>query len=147
MAQPINTTSGVVYLVGWSGTISGASLTLSGVLKLADGSAAAPSLTFTNDTDTGRYLLADGQIAESANGVIAMRIGASYGAAVNYNIGGYRFANAAGALDTGIMWDAANTLALRNGTNAQTFRAYNTYTDASNNEYAAIGWGGHRQYL
>jgi hypothetical protein len=29
---------------------------------------------------------------------------------------------------------AANTLALRNGTNAQTFRAYNTFTDASNYE-------------
>jgi hypothetical protein len=28
--------------------------------------------------------------------------------------------------------DAANTLALRNGTNAQTARIYGTYTDASN---------------
>jgi hypothetical protein len=28
--------------------------------------------------------------------------------------------------------DAANTLALRNGTNAQAFRLYGTYTDASN---------------
>lgn len=33
------------------------------------------------------------------------------------------------------LWrDAANTLALRNGTNAQTFRVYNTFTDASNYE-------------
>ena len=30
--------------------------------------------------------------------------------------------------------DAANTLALRNGTNAQTFNIYNTYTDGSNYE-------------
>lgn len=36
--------------------------------------------------------------------------------------------------------DAANTLALRNGTNAQTFRVYNTYTDASNYERGNIFW-------
>jgi len=34
--------------------------------------------------------------------------------------------------------DAANTLAQRNGTNAQNFRVYNTYTDASNYERFAI---------
>jgi hypothetical protein len=36
--------------------------------------------------------------------------------------------------------DAANTLALRNGTNAQTFRVYNTFTDASNYERGKIEW-------
>lgn len=36
--------------------------------------------------------------------------------------------------------DAANILALRNGANAQTFRVYNTYTDASNYERASISW-------
>lgn len=34
--------------------------------------------------------------------------------------------------------DAANTLALRNSTNAQTFRVYHTYTDASNYECGFI---------
>jgi hypothetical protein len=34
--------------------------------------------------------------------------------------------------------EAANTLALRNGTNAQTFNIYNTYTDASNYERLRI---------
>ena len=34
--------------------------------------------------------------------------------------------------DLTILRDAANTLAQRNSTNAQTFRIYNTYTDASN---------------
>ena len=37
--------------------------------------------------------------------------------------------------------DAANTLALRNGTAAQTFNFYNTYTDASNYERVAVGAG------
>ena len=36
--------------------------------------------------------------------------------------------------------DAANTLALRNGTNAQTFRLYNTFTDASNYERGFMRW-------
>jgi hypothetical protein len=34
--------------------------------------------------------------------------------------------------DTNLFRDAANTLAQRNGTNAQTFRLYGTFTDASN---------------
>ena len=36
--------------------------------------------------------------------------------------------------------DAAAILAQRNSTNAQTFRIYNTFTDASNYERASIGW-------
>lgn len=36
--------------------------------------------------------------------------------------------------------DAANTLAQRNGTNAQTFRVYNTFTDASNYERGFLRW-------
>jgi hypothetical protein len=36
--------------------------------------------------------------------------------------------------------DAANTLAQRNGTNAQTFRIANTFTDASNYERGKIEW-------
>jgi hypothetical protein len=36
--------------------------------------------------------------------------------------------------------DAANTFSQRNGTNAQTFRLYNTYTDASNYERLALTW-------
>jgi len=42
--------------------------------------------------------------------------------------------------DLKIYRDATNTLAQRNGTNSQTFRAYNTYTDASNFERASIGF-------
>ena len=36
--------------------------------------------------------------------------------------------------------DAANTLAQRNGTNAQAFNIYNTYTDASNYERGTLKW-------
>lgn len=36
--------------------------------------------------------------------------------------------------------DAANVWAQRNGTNAQTFRVYNTYTSGSNRENFAVSW-------
>lgn len=45
-----------------------------------------------------------------------------------------------GASDVKLERDAANALALRNGTNAQNFRIYNTYTDASNYERGAVWW-------
>ena len=43
-----------------------------------------------------------------------------------------------GTPDLWITRDAANTLAQRNDTNSQTFRLYNTYTDASNYERTSI---------
>ena len=42
--------------------------------------------------------------------------------------------------DLAIAREAADTLAQRRGTNAQTSRIYNTYTDASNYERGVIGW-------
>jgi len=45
-----------------------------------------------------------------------------------------------GGTDLALERDAANTLAQRNSTNAQTFRVYNTYTDASNYERGKIAW-------
>jgi hypothetical protein len=45
-----------------------------------------------------------------------------------------------GASDVRLYRDAAYTLAQRVGTNAQTFNIYNTYTDGSNYEGAALKW-------
>lgn len=42
--------------------------------------------------------------------------------------------------DVKLARDAANVLALRNSANAQTFRLYNTYTDASNYERGFMRW-------
>lgn len=57
--------------------------------------------------------------------------------------GGYAFTNntsSLGTVDLIINRDAANILAQRNGTAAQTFNIYNTYTDASNYERGFIKW-------
>jgi len=53
---------------------------------------------------------------------------------------GWTSGNADSDLDTILARDAANTLALRNSTNAQAFNVYNTYTDASNYERGFIKW-------
>ena len=42
--------------------------------------------------------------------------------------------------DLSLFRDAANTLAQRNGVNAQTFRLYNTFTDSSNYERGFMRW-------
>jgi hypothetical protein len=49
-------------------------------------------------------------------------------------------ANGAGTRDLFLARDAANTLAQRNGVNAQAFNIYNTFTDASNYERGFMRW-------
>lgn len=46
------------------------------------------------------------------------------------------------SFDLSLSRDAANTLAQRNGTNAQTFRLYNTFTDAGNYERGFMQYSG-----
>jgi hypothetical protein len=57
--------------------------------------------------------------------------------------GGFVFSSTSapsGTPDVLLFRDAANTLALRNGTAAQTFNVYNTFTDASNYEVGQVSW-------
>jgi hypothetical protein len=42
--------------------------------------------------------------------------------------------------DVALLWDAANTLAMRRSTNAQTFNIYNTYTTTTNYERGFLKW-------
>jgi len=48
--------------------------------------------------------------------------------------------NIGAAFEVTLVAEAANVLAQRNATNAQTFRLYNTYTDPSNFERGTAGW-------
>ena len=61
------------------------------------------------------------------------------GAGTNIASGEYRL-GVSGTMDIALARDAAGILAQRNGTNAQTFRVYNTYTDASNYERGFLRW-------
>jgi len=54
--------------------------------------------------------------------------------------GTFGWDNGSGTGDVVLRREAANTLALRNSTSAQTFNIYNTYTDASNYERTQFLW-------
>jgi hypothetical protein len=95
------------------------------------GSAAAPAFTFSSNLSDGFY--GDGStLFLSVNGSdVAYFNGSEFKA-----YGGTM------ALGTNVYMvrEAANVLAQRNSTNAQAFRVYNTYTDASNYERGIVSW-------
>lgn len=65
---------------------------------------------------------------------------AGYYGLVSHSTGVIGFSSGAAnnSADVALYRDAAGTLALRRGTNAQTFRVYSTYTDASNYERLSL---------
>lgn len=72
--------------------------------------------------------------------VIAAQV-AAFGASGANNAGGIFFADGnGGALTVKIGYDGSGVLAQRNGTSAQTFRLYNTYTDSTNYERGFMRW-------
>src|SRR3990167_3131767 len=80
-------TTGVAYVRSISGTISVASITASGTVSLADGATATPSLTFTNDTDTGLFW-ASNSLYVGICGTVRLRIhGLSNGSVATFNQG------------------------------------------------------------
>ena len=72
------------------------------------------------------------------NGTNIYLFAASYAKAVGLTGDGALFIGT--QADVKLYRDAANTVAQRNGTNAQTYRLYNTYTNASNYERAKLAW-------
>lgn len=95
--------------------------------------------SFTPAANTGTFSFASG----STGGVQFNRGGTNIFAARADSITTFNF-GASFAVgwngDTYLYRDAANTLAQRNAANAQTFRVYNTYTDASNYERGFMRW-------
>ena len=109
-----------------------------------------------NITKAGVVTLASGNLLDNS---VAHQLGFSTSAGVplfkfdwtNNVFGVYTgsigFGAFAGSIDLKVWRDAANTLALRNGTSAQAFNIYNTYTDASNYERAIFDWQGSANVL
>ena len=109
-----------------------------GPALFADGTAAAPSMAFASDVTTGLFL-SSGNIRISAGGSGLFQFTSGARLSILSDTAQLRFGV---NQDVILTWDAANTLALRNGTAAQTFRVYNTYTDASNYERLFVGAAG-----
>ena len=137
-------------LIGFIGTNEGTGNGTSGIyiwgVQLEPGSVASAytPTTTTAITTTNNISVPSGSVTSnsySINGGTGF-YGSSTGAEVG-SAGSYSFSSttaSSGTADTYLYRDAANTLAQRNSTNAQTFRLYNTYTDASNYERLSIDW-------
>lgn len=111
----------------------------SSVFKAGNGSASAPSYSFTNDTQSGLYLSAVGDVRLSISGADQARY-----------LSGSATLSAANALQWGssgvtsadliLVRDGAGIFAQRNGTTAQALRVYNTFTSSTNNERFSVDW-------
>lgn len=113
-------------------TVTGTS-TFTGVSSFGDGTAAAPSLTFSGDSDTGFYRTGNNQIGVAIGGSNRGLLTAS---GFNYGSGGAltwsdNVDPAAGNADVFLVRDAAAILALKNAANAQTVRVYGDATAAT----------------
>lgn len=102
-----------------------------------DGASGSPSIAFTNAPTTG-FFKSGSAIGASVGGVLQVQIRAG-GLGLMLDTSVLTFG---GGNDVVLTRDAANVLALRNGVNAQTFRVYNTFTDASNYEVGVLQWSG-----
>ena len=143
-----------------TGTVRGMSIA-TGTYAGTSGTTTALTVNPTiNQSGTAGYTALDINPTESATGsgtkllqrwavggatLAQMSNGGFFGAAAGVvagNSGGIGFASglSSATQDVYLARDAADTLALRRGTNAQTFRVYNTYTDGSNNEYITRQW-------
>jgi hypothetical protein len=106
----------------------------SGALRLSAGTKTAPALAATG-TNTGIYFRAS-TFFEATDGtnvfVSAQSAGMTLASGMLFGWSG-GFPDSTGS-DVELYRDATDALAQRRGTNAQTFRIYNTFTDASNYE-------------
>lgn len=134
---------GVVLASGVVATGAAGSLSPSAYpLTAPDGSVSNPSYSFASDLGTGFYRGSTGQTLYSTNGVnsvmLANGVSVASGAVIQWS----STAAATGAGDVVLQRDAAGILAQRNGSTAQEFRVYNTFTDLSNYERFGVRWSG-----
>ena len=108
---------------------------VTGVYKGASGTANnGISFNYGGGSDAVLWGTTGGRYARIGSGQLTVLSGASIGWSSSST-------NAAdNAADVSLFRDAANTLALRNGTSAQKFRVYNTYTSSTNYENFEIDW-------
>ena len=146
-AAPVAQTLSVQSVVAGTTNIAGTNLTITGSQGTGTGAggsiifqvapagssgsaqnALATALTISNNKNA----TFTGSVTVSGAPVIA----GTYLQALENNT----FLYAGASADLALARDAANTLALRNGTNAQTFNIYNTYTSGTSYERYSVDW-------
>lgn len=121
--------------------------TFAGTVAAASSSAAAVAFARNGSAGTGIFFPSSANIGIAIGGGGYANFSTTAFAVNNDYAIGWRSGAAGSAVDLTLFRDAANTLALRNGANAQAFNVYNTYTDASNYERAALTWSSNVAYL
>jgi len=136
--RSIQTTENNTLTIGGdtTGNIILSPLNGSGQILGPSGSGSGPAYSFINDSDTGFYsYLGSGYVRFSSNGTYQLQLGNGGISLATNNFIGFD-----DGLGSALYPDGGYALAQRRGTNAQTFRVYNTYTDASNYERLGINW-------
>lgn len=111
--------------------------TFSGSILMADGSAGAPAIARSAQTNNGIYF-GGSTVNVSVNGGLGVTFGVGFMGIQNG--GQLEFSSNSAGGDVALVREAANVLSQRVGTNAQTFNIYNTRTDASNYERGQMFW-------
>ena len=101
-------------------------------LRAVAGSSGSSSLVVGTTTITGG---AAGQLLYDSGGTLTESANLTFASNILNTSGGYSL-NA----QTYLASDGANILAQRNGTNANVFRVYNTYTNSTNYECGVLDW-------
>ncbi len=99
-------------------------------LLMGDGTSANPSYSFGSQVNTGIYRAAANDISFSSNGSRTVAIS---GADI-YMLAATPSIRMGASSDAILIYEAADTLAMRRTTSPQTFRAYNTFTNSTNYE-------------
>jgi hypothetical protein len=114
-------------------------VTKGGAVRVANGSPSAVAYGFASDATTGLYYASSNDLRLTVVGFDAVSLSQT---TLRLQSATSQFGFGTGAGDLFVARDAADTLAQRRGVNAQTFRLYNTFTDASNYERGFFGWSG-----
>lgn len=136
MTAILRLTTGVAYVRSISGTLTFAS---GSSLQLADGTAGAPSLTFTSEPGTGLWKLGANELDVSINTVHSFVFTGSAFRVIHPTAAEFRLGpNEANSAH--LFYGGANIFEQRNGTSAQRLNVYNTYTSSTNNELFSVDW-------
>ena len=127
-----------------SGSLAGSAFVINQTWNTS-GTPTAFQVNITDTASNASSLLADFRVGGSSRAQVRKNGSASFSLEVDSG-SSFRVINNSGFFslgstpDTYLFRDAANVLAQRNGVTAQTYRIYNTYTDASNYERGFIRW-------
>lgn len=110
--------------------VAKAGSTMTGPLLASTGSSGAPGISFSSAPSTG---------IRGSLGLMLFDVNAvSQGGFDGIAFYAFNQLRVGPSQNTVLQEDAANTLALRNGANAQVFKTYTTFTDASNHSFVGL---------